>query len=66
MQTFLDMKLKSPDLKLMVAGGGAKVDPSTFSTIAASPTLRIQLTNNLINFLNQNTLDGFDLGLMFL
>ena len=48
---------------LISVGGWNNGDDSAFNIISSNSGLRATFINNLINFMNQNNLDGIDIGL---
>ncbi|CAO1314665.1 unnamed protein product [Diamesa tonsa] len=61
LNTFSGLKSKNPQIKLMVAVGGANFGPAIFSELAKFPLSRSNFAKNSVAFLQRFKLDGLDL-----
>ncbi|KAK9891188.1 hypothetical protein WA026_013504, partial [Henosepilachna vigintioctopunctata] len=61
LQAFIKKKHENPKLKLLLSMGGWNEGSEKFSTIAANPSYRRNLIGSVVNFLETNNFDGFDL-----
>ncbi|XP_019556814.3 chitotriosidase-1-like [Aedes albopictus] len=60
LQRFVGLKSRNPSVKLMVAIGGWNEGSTTYSTMAASATLRKAFIDSVVSFLQTYKFDGFD------
>lgn len=58
---FSRLKQSNPNVKLLVAIGGWNQGSEVYSYVANNPSLRATFVNNIVDFVKQYNLDGFDI-----
>ncbi|XP_062559638.1 acidic mammalian chitinase-like [Armigeres subalbatus] len=61
LQRFIALKSKNPSVKLMLAIGGWNEGSTSYSNMAASSSSRKTFIDSVVNFLQTNGFDGFDI-----